>query len=188
MTKSLGSFMFRKTDILIRHVYVIMDFHGYVTYAEMFRGIVRKEYERISQVKAKEGGSNSDELVVTPTGVIVTQGKGVEPSPMFRQVPIVAGPGKPIADVMIPDSDSDPTWRGLRRKILNRDRNRCQSCKVHRSYGRKMTVHHIVARDDGGNDDPSNLITLCVPCHNLIEGKGLAKWEIKAGVTERSTK
>jgi hypothetical protein len=30
--------------------------------------------------------------------------------------------------------------------------------------------HHLVARSQGGSDDETNLITLCVECHGLLHG------------------
>ncbi len=45
--------------------------------------------------------------------------------------------------------------------IIVRDKSRCAKCG--RTEG--LHVHHIVARQDKGTDDPDNLIALCAPCH-----------------------
>lgn len=45
-----------------------------------------------------------------------------------------------------------------------RDGNICQQCKG-KSGDKKIEVHHIKRRADGGTDNPSNLICLCHECH-----------------------
>ncbi|MDQ7825881.1 MAG: HNH endonuclease signature motif containing protein [Candidatus Eremiobacteraeota bacterium] len=68
-------------------------------------------------------------------------------------------------------------------KILKRDRFRCQTpgCRCRR----KLHVHHIIRRSQGGTDDPWNLIVLCEACHlHLLHGlrtltvKGRAPYEL----------
>lgn len=80
---------------------------------------------------------------------------------------------------------TDP--RELRRRVRRRDRGRCAVCRLdtyalkRRMKGRGMwsklcekgfvrrralwELDHIVPLIDGGSHDPSNLQTLCVPCH-----------------------
>lgn len=56
------------------------------------------------------------------------------------------------------------TW--ITQKIKIRDNWTCQKC------GRKgvpLDVHHIQPRFCGGDNDPSNLITLCKSCHMSIK-------------------
>lgn len=76
------------------------------------------------------------------------------------------------------------SWKRTRRKRLNIDHNTCQRCGKHFNWGRGLTVHHIISRDRGGSDDISNLISLCVKCHDEVEGLGLNRWEIRAGLGE----
>ncbi len=52
-------------------------------------------------------------------------------------------------------------WAYVRGQVLRRDESTCQLCG-HVGY---CEVDHIVPRVRGGNDDPSNLRCLCVPCH-----------------------
>jgi 5-methylcytosine-specific restriction protein A len=52
----------------------------------------------------------------------------------------------------------------MRPRILKRDRNICQLCGVVK-LPRFLDVDHIMPRIAGGTDDPSNLRTLCRPCH-----------------------
>ncbi len=56
----------------------------------------------------------------------------------------------------------------LRREIWKRDGNRCQECGivVAQKNGCKPQTHHRKPKSAGGNDDPENLITLCLPCHS----------------------
>lgn len=56
-------------------------------------------------------------------------------------------------------------WREIRKSILERDGKACRCCK----RKSKLTVHHIITREDGGLDDARNLITLCDSCHDLAE-------------------
>jgi len=51
--------------------------------------------------------------------------------------------------------------------VLNRDKYTCQYCKG-KSKNRKLEVHHIVFRRNGGSDEPENLICLCKTCHDKI--------------------
>ena len=58
-------------------------------------------------------------------------------------------------------------WQRLRKKILKRDGYSCVECSTSRKdVGIEcLHVHHILPRSDGGEDDVSNLITLCEECH-----------------------
>jgi hypothetical protein len=61
----------------------------------------------------------------------------------------------------------------IRRKVLARDRYRCQRPGCGNT--RFLEEHHIIPRARGGGNDPDNLITLCSACHGLVhEGR----WDI----------
>lgn len=69
----------------------------------------------------------------------------------------------------------------LREYVLHRDKHSCQNpnCK-NKDKSPILEIHHIVFRDNGGSDAPSNLITLCNKCHtpaNHKKGKFLYKWQ-----------
>ena len=52
----------------------------------------------------------------------------------------------------------------LKRVIRERDTNVCRQCGcTEENNGKKLSIHHIDYDKD--NNDPSNLITLCVSCH-----------------------
>ena len=58
--------------------------------------------------------------------------------------------------------------RATRNAVLKRDRNACQKCGrafKNREHLEFLQVHHVKAVPDGGTDDMSNLITLCMSCH-----------------------
>ena len=74
-------------------------------------------------------------------------------------------------------------WRSVRWKCLLRDSLTCQRCEERFKWGHGLTSHHIRPRMEGGSDDLNNLIALCNPCHDEIEGMGLSRWEIEAGIT-----
>lgn len=58
----------------------------------------------------------------------------------------------------------DLTWEEAREVVLARDNNRCVSCGVICQRG-EADIHHLIPRYLGGNDEPSNLVTLCDGCH-----------------------
>ena len=51
--------------------------------------------------------------------------------------------------------------------VLNRDNHICCNCKG-KSKDRRLEVHHIVFRRNGGSDEQDNLITLCRVCHDEL--------------------
>ena len=67
-------------------------------------------------------------------------------------------------------------------RILYRDNFTCQDCGEFHAFKNefgifvpiddgKLNVHHIVPVSEGGGDEPSNLVTLCVNCHLRRHGK-----------------
>ena len=52
-------------------------------------------------------------------------------------------------------------YERLRGQVLERDGWRCQHC----GNASDLQVHHICSRSQLGDDAESNLITLCVTCH-----------------------
>jgi len=58
-------------------------------------------------------------------------------------------------------------WQKLRLRILARDQYRCQcaECKAEGRITVATDVDHIVEREDGGSDDPSNLQAMGHECH-----------------------
>ena len=60
-------------------------------------------------------------------------------------------------------------WQALRHEILNRDEFTCYRCEKYIANGRGLEVHHILPRDQGGQDYTDNLITLCFKCHDHVE-------------------
>jgi len=70
-------------------------------------------------------------------------------------------------------------WSSIRKKVLERDYYVCQMCR--KSYfDEKLTLqaHHIKSRRKGGKDTLSNLITLCMKCHDTAEMEGFTKNDI----------
>ena len=56
-------------------------------------------------------------------------------------------------------------YANSRAHALDRDNYTCQYCG---KKNKRLEVHHIVYRSNGGNDDLDNLITLCENCHTSI--------------------
>ena len=55
---------------------------------------------------------------------------------------------------------------------LSRDKYICQNCKG-KSKDKRLEVHHIIYKQNGGSDDVDNLITLCKTCHDKVHHKAL---------------
>ena len=60
----------------------------------------------------------------------------------------------------------------IKQYILHRDNYKCQNTtKINSTtiiHSKKLHVHHIVFKSNGGTDSPENLITLCETCHNNL--------------------
>ncbi|MFH1842331.1 MAG: HNH endonuclease [bacterium] len=59
-----------------------------------------------------------------------------------------------------------------RRAVLTRDGYRCQAPGCEKA--RFLEVHHRLPRQQGGSNQPENLITLCSGCHRQAHAHGLA--------------
>ena len=51
--------------------------------------------------------------------------------------------------------------------VLTRDAYTCQHCQG-KSRDRRLEVHHLVFRSQGGSDEEANLLTLCKTCHDRV--------------------
>lgn len=67
---------------------------------------------------------------------------------------------------MIMKGEYTSDYHLTRMAILERDGYRCQwpDC----GSRRRLQVHHIIARIDGGSDDPANLVTICRTHHRRL--------------------
>lgn len=65
---------------------------------------------------------------------------------------------------------SHEDWLLLKYAVIERDKQKCQRCD-RRFKKSVLSAHHIIARADGGSNDMTNLITLCNPCHDFVEGR-----------------
>jgi group II intron reverse transcriptase/maturase len=63
--------------------------------------------------------------------------------------------------ISYPAKDSDQT----RLLALQRDKHTCQHCQQTEI---QLQVHHIIPKEQGGDDRLENLITLCTSCHQTI--------------------
>ena len=61
---------------------------------------------------------------------------------------------------------SHEAYGRLHRKVLERDNWRCQAC----GSMKELQVHHLQFRSQCGNDEETNLITLCWTCHKNSHG------------------
>ena len=58
-------------------------------------------------------------------------------------------------------------YANTRAYVLTRDNYTCQHCKG-KNKDKKLEVHHIIFKCNGGLDEESNLITLCKTCHDKL--------------------
>ena len=61
----------------------------------------------------------------------------------------------------------EDNWKDIRDAVINRDGS-CYRCNV----DIHLSVHHVISRNDGGGNNPENLITLCHSCHDIVEIAG----------------
>jgi len=72
-------------------------------------------------------------------------------------------------------------WDEISGSVRKRDGYKCCIC---RGEGVLLHVHHVRPRSEGGSDDPSNLVSVCVTCHAKAHGGRLG--ESKVDVSSRS--
>lgn len=56
-------------------------------------------------------------------------------------------------------------WDKLRKQIMQRDCGLCQPCAKANKITLAVAVDHIKDKAKGGTDEPSNLQSICEPCH-----------------------
>lgn len=79
-------------------------------------------------------------------------------------IPIPEELAGPFADPSVVNISPDSVvWKEKRGEVLKRDSYRCVQCGRSRV---RLEVHHAIARQHGGTDDPNNLVTLCADCHH----------------------
>ena len=61
--------------------------------------------------------------------------------------------------------------------VLDRDKYTCQNCKG-KKKDKRLEVHHIIFRRNGGSDEQENLTTLCKTCHDSLHKGDI---EVKGG-------
>lgn len=69
-------------------------------------------------------------------------------------------------------------WTDLRRQTFDRDKQKCLRCDKKFSLI-DLNAHHMIPRAEGGADDTTNLVTLCEPCHDIVE---IAEYRTKADI------
>ena len=59
-----------------------------------------------------------------------------------------------------------------KKKLIKARGSSCQHCG---KKPERLHIHHIQHTANGGSNDPSNLILLCVSCHQLEHGHGVGR-------------
>lgn len=87
------------------------------------------------------------------------------PEPIFLEtIPTLIVPE--VDHYLLPPDGTRLGRKNYREEILLRDGQRCQSCGMKLFLAQNFEVHHIIPKSQGGADDPTNLITLCLHCHD----------------------
>ncbi|RPH74554.1 HNH endonuclease [bacterium] len=55
-------------------------------------------------------------------------------------------------------------WLQARKRIVARDNHTCQKCGFN---GKRLHVHHVEFKRNGGTETDDNLVTLCPHCHRI---------------------
>ena len=71
---------------------------------------------------------------------------------------------------MSQQSSRGAAWEALRLKVLERDAWTCMYCGKHLE-GRDATADHILAKENGGKDEMSNLLAACRTCNGTKSDK-----------------
>jgi hypothetical protein len=73
-----------------------------------------------------------------------------------------------------------------RKLVRDRSEGRCEYCRLPQSAQPLVAFHieHIIARQHGGSDDPSNLCIACERC-NFHKGPNLSSVDPETGAIER---
>lgn len=66
---------------------------------------------------------------------------------------------------MSKQSSRGPEWEKVRRFVLQRDGYTCTYCGKQGLTGKDATADHVIPKDAGGTDDPSNLVAACRRCN-----------------------
>jgi len=61
-------------------------------------------------------------------------------------------------------TDSTPS-NNYRKEVLERDQYTCQSCSAKKA-SKNLEVHHVKPQSQGGDDFLTNLVCLCISCHD----------------------
>lgn len=77
------------------------------------------------------------------------------------------------ASVYKHETDEIPAdWDEIRSRIIKRDQYTCYRCEMKSPRMNGLSVHHMIPRAEGGWESDDNLITLCHPCHDIVEDQG----------------
>lgn len=85
------------------------------------------------------------------------------PRPTFGLEPPTYPSIEPVNYFCLAPSSDDPLMS--REAILERDQYTCQSCGQQKKV-EKLEVHHVLPRAKDGSDTATNLVTLCLHCHD----------------------
>ena len=109
----------------------------------------------------------------------------ISPEPtLCGTTPICPVVGRPKYFLLPPDGSSLDNGPH-REQILRRDRFTCRKCEK-RADACELEVHHILPKSKGGIDDPTNLVTLCLHCHDREDWFGhVRKFPTTRGVFSR---
>jgi 5-methylcytosine-specific restriction endonuclease McrA len=77
-------------------------------------------------------------------------------------------------------------YYNVKQYVLHRDNYTCQSGQKTK-HSKKLNVHHVIHRTNGGTNAPSNLTVLCEICHDDLHAGKISLPKIKRSKTKHAT-
>lgn len=121
-------------------------------------------------VKRRSSGDIAREFSVGETSVIkALRRNGIRRrSASECQIGVNAGAKNPAWKGGVAKWDYAPEWKRIARQVREEARYTCERCGERRKrWGRALHVHHI--DKNKLNNERTNLVALCAPCHRKVE-------------------
>lgn len=76
-----------------------------------------------------------------------------------------------IKRITVKTANYNDEFNEARKIVIERDKGLCVRCRFHGNH-----VHHILPRSLGGSNDLSNLVLLCMECHEWVHAGNTSVW------------
>ncbi|MBX3698836.1 MAG: HNH endonuclease [Dokdonella sp.] len=103
---------------------------------------------------------------------IQSNGDGRPPSP---EIKLIRAHLKGLVRLHLSYTKRPPDWAMKSLRLKNRDGLACSRCKNPLPPD-ELHAHHIVFRSRSGANNATNLVVLCIPCHQLQHDHPISQW------------